>query len=90
MVCIPCFIVPVLLFIWHKFIQPYVLRYWNPWEKKDKDGNVIPSDHTKSPFDCTGGKCIFMPKKKTDENETTTTPTTATESIKADADKKDD
>lgn len=65
MVCIPCFIVPVLLYIWHRFIQPYVLRYWNPWAKKDADGNVINTpENTKFPIDCTGGQCIFRAKGK--------------------------
>lgn len=31
----PCFIIPLILFIFHKFVQPYILRYWNPWGKKD-------------------------------------------------------
>lgn len=73
MVCIPCFIIPVLLFIWHRFLQPYVLRYWNPWAKKDAQGNVITKpEETKFPIDCSGGKCIFM-RKTADEvtnNET--------------------
>lgn len=55
MVCVPCFIVPLLLFIWHKFIQPYVLRFWNPWAVKDADGNV----RTEFPFKCEGGVCAF-------------------------------
>lgn len=62
MVCVPCFIVPVLLYLWHKFVQPILLRYWNPWEKKDKDGNVIKPD-PKSFFDCSDGVCRFAGKK---------------------------
>ncbi|XP_038222071.1 UPF0729 protein AAEL015238 [Zerene cesonia] len=58
MVCVPCFIIPVLLFLWHKFIQPYVLRFWNPWAVKDADGNVT----TEFPFKCEGGVCAFMKK----------------------------
>lgn len=34
MVCIPCVIAPVLLFIWYKFIQPLVLLVWNPWANR--------------------------------------------------------
>lgn len=64
MVCIPCFIIPVLLFIWHRFIQPYVLRYWNPWAVKDAQGNVITKpEETKFPIDCSGGKCVFLKNK---------------------------
>lgn len=70
MVCIPCFIIPVLLYIWHKFIQPYVLKYWNPWAKKDEHGNVINTpENTKFPIDCTGGKCIFRGKSKPNETD---------------------
>lgn len=67
MVCIPCFIIPVLLFVWHRFIQPYILRFWNPWAKKDAQGNVItkPED-TKFPIDCSGGKCIFTRKNQSE------------------------
>ncbi|XP_058813513.1 UPF0729 protein AAEL015238 [Topomyia yanbarensis] len=63
MVCVPCFIIPVLLFLWHRFIQPIVLRYWNPWEKKDKDGNVIKAG-PEFPFQCKGGVCPFPVKDK--------------------------
>ncbi|CAB3244766.1 unnamed protein product [Arctia plantaginis] len=59
MVCVPCFIIPVLLYLWHKFIQPYVLRFWNPWAVKDADGNVT----TEFPFKCEGGVCAFSGKK---------------------------
>uniref|UniRef100_A0A1L8DNY0 Putative conserved secreted protein n=1 Tax=Nyssomyia neivai TaxID=330878 RepID=A0A1L8DNY0_9DIPT len=57
MVCVPCFIIPVLLFVWHRFIQPYVLRFWNPWAKKDAQGNVVKDDSF--PFTCKGGSCPF-------------------------------
>uniref|UniRef100_A0A182QIG2 Uncharacterized protein n=1 Tax=Anopheles farauti TaxID=69004 RepID=A0A182QIG2_9DIPT len=87
MVCVPCFIVPVLLYLWHKFVQPILLKYWNPWEKKDKDGNVITSEPKL--FDCTGGVCRFAGKKqtaaqpllekKTDTKTETTVPEMATD-----------
>ncbi|XP_016951814.1 UPF0729 protein CG18508 [Drosophila biarmipes] len=63
MVCVPCFIIPLLLYIWHKFIQPIVLRYWNPWEKKDAEGNVIKKGPD-FPFECKGGVCPFVPGSK--------------------------
>ncbi|XP_063539896.1 UPF0729 protein AAEL015238 [Cydia strobilella] len=69
MVCVPCFIIPVLLLIWHRFIQPYVLRFWNPWAVKDADGNVV---KTEAPFSCEGGVCMFGKKKlenKADEDK---------------------
>ncbi|XP_039758276.1 UPF0729 protein AAEL015238 [Pararge aegeria] len=64
MVCVPCFIIPLLLFLWHKFVQPYVLRFWNPWAVKDAEGNV----KTEFPFKCEGGVCTF--RNKPDENKT--------------------
>ena len=33
MVCISCIVIPVVLYIWHKFLQPFVLKFWNPWGK---------------------------------------------------------
>ncbi|XP_017086201.1 UPF0729 protein CG18508 [Drosophila eugracilis] len=87
MVCVPCFIIPLLLYIWHKFVQPILLRYWNPWEKKDADGNVIKKG-PEFPFECKGGVCPFVPGSKKDntegdlkdsENPHLTTTPTATE-----------
>ena len=33
MVCIPCIVIPVFLYIWHRFLQPFVMKFWNPWKK---------------------------------------------------------
>ena len=33
MVCVPCIVIPVLLYIWHRWIQPIALKIWNPWGK---------------------------------------------------------
>lgn len=63
MVCVPCFIIPVLLFIWHRFIQPIVLRYWNPWAVKDEHGNIVENKKPEFPFQCAGGQCPFPMKK---------------------------
>ncbi|KAL9882349.1 UPF0729 protein GD16342 [Glossina fuscipes] len=63
MVCVPCFIIPVLLYIWHRFFQPILLRYWNPWEKKDADGNIIKAA-PEFPFQCKGGICAYSGAKK--------------------------
>ncbi|XP_052849316.1 UPF0729 protein GD16342 [Drosophila gunungcola] len=63
MVCVPCFIIPLLLYIWHKFVQPILLRYWNPWQKKDAEGNVIKKG-PEFPFECKGGVCPFVPGAK--------------------------
>ena len=41
MVCVSCIIVPALLYIWNRFLQPIVLKFWNPWGKIEdqKDSN---------------------------------------------------
>ncbi|KAH8291686.1 hypothetical protein KR018_005600 [Drosophila ironensis] len=79
MVCVPCFIIPLLLYIWHKFVQPILLRYWNPWEKKDAEGNVIKKGPD-FPFECKGGVCPFVPGgAKKDTAETAKSPETETE-----------
>lgn len=72
MVCVPCIFIPILLFIWHKFIQPFVLKFWNPWEKKDADGNV---KETEFPFTCNGGVCPYPNKNKTIESNKDTVKT---------------
>ncbi|KAL5004777.1 hypothetical protein ScPMuIL_018233 [Solemya velum] len=36
MVCIPCIVVPFVLWFFHKFIRPLVLKIWNPWAKQEK------------------------------------------------------
>lgn len=69
MVCVPCFIIPVLLFVWHKFVQPILLRYWNPWKKIDKDGNVIKTG-PEFPFQCAGGQCPFPIKNRSEQPAT--------------------
>ena len=33
MVCISCIVIPVLLWLWHRFLQPVVLKFYNPWQK---------------------------------------------------------
>jgi len=39
MVCVPCIVIPVLLYIWHRFLQPIALKIWNPWGKVETDKN---------------------------------------------------
>lgn len=44
MVCIPCIVIPVLLWVFHKFIQPYILKFWNPWGKVEEAPTGPPKD----------------------------------------------
>lgn len=43
MVCIPCIVIPVVLWIFHRYIQPLILKFWNPWAKKGIDGKTDPA-----------------------------------------------
>lgn len=36
MVCIPCIVIPFVLWFFHKFIRPYIAKIWNPWAKIDE------------------------------------------------------
>lgn len=67
MVCIPCIVAPLLLWIWYKFIQPVVLKIWNPWEPKlsvkDSSANTDGSQVDKA------AKCPIS-RKQTVEKET--------------------
>jgi len=43
MVCVPCILLPFLLFVWHKLLQPIVLKFWNPW--KPVEEKTAMTDH---------------------------------------------
>lgn len=48
MVCIPCIVIPFVLWFFHKYIQPYIARLWNPWKKvEESKGNG-----TSTPLQC--------------------------------------
>ncbi|XP_029650597.1 UPF0729 protein AGAP000931 [Octopus sinensis] len=33
MVCIPCIVIPFFLWIFHRFLRPFILKFWDPWKK---------------------------------------------------------
>lgn len=87
MVCVPCFIIPVVLFFWRWLIQPYFIKYiWNPWAKKDKDGNVIKDQEPEFIKNCEGGVCTFMRKPAADHNVSET----VSQEVNNQTNKKDD
>lgn len=67
------FIVPVLLILWKKFIEPYVwptlYKWWYGVEYKKDEKNQ------NGPFNCDGGKCIFAPKSKPAVSDTSVAAT---------------
>ena len=78
MVCIPCIIAPVLLFIWYRFIQPIVLKFWNPWATKKSVKNTSNSQTTEGEK----SSCPFANKTLPEVTETTEqTSTTAAEVV---------
>ena len=51
MVCISCIVIPLVLYIWHRFLQPFVLKFWNPWGKvEDKTENTTDISKLKCPL----------------------------------------
>lgn len=86
MVCIPCFAVPVLLFVWYKFfypvLQPILQRYFGDrWFALPQDPNNCPVCPRKGP-------CDLRDKNTADPNAPATTATSATTS--QDTSKKDE
>lgn len=61
--CVPCFVIPLLLFIFHRYIQPIILKFWNPWEK-----STIKQDGEKEncTFNC---DCKWMKKTKPEDEK---------------------
>lgn len=54
MVCVPCFIIPVLLFIWRLIVVPLFRKFWGTPQKKEPE----------FPFECKGGVCPIKPRDK--------------------------
>lgn len=44
MVCVPCLVVPALLFIWYRFLQPIFLKIWNPFGTVENKKTDAPKD----------------------------------------------
>ncbi|KAJ9574532.1 hypothetical protein L9F63_008305, partial [Diploptera punctata] len=57
MVCVPCIVIPFFLFIWYRFIQPIVLKFWNPWQTIEvKKGNTEEQSKDNDTCPIAGGK----------------------------------
>ena len=77
MVCVPCIVIPVLLYIWHRFLQPIFLRFYNPWAKVTSDEKTLANGDAGGggsgeahPGAKVGGSCPFG-SSKDKEKETT-------------------
>lgn len=71
--CVPCFVIPLLLFIFHRYIQPILLKFWNPWEKTSLKQKGESQNCT---FSC---DCAWIKKPKIEEAKNTVE---AAESVK--------
>ena len=61
MVCISCIVIPVVLWLWHKYLQPLFLRFWGPLPWGNKDAVTENKDSTKDPGkDSTAKGCPFL------------------------------
>ena len=63
MVCISCIVILVVLWVWHKYLQPLFLRFWGPLPWGNKDAVTENKDSTKDPGkDSTTKGCPFSSK----------------------------
>jgi len=75
MVCLPCIVIPAFLFIWHKFLQPIFLRFWNPFGKvednpdKEKEDNSADSSDTSALLDKSNGNATEVGGKGKSKTE---------------------
>ncbi|XP_021070035.1 UPF0729 protein C18orf32 homolog [Mus pahari] len=61
MVCIPCIVIPVLLWIFKKFLEPYIYPVVSRiWPKKPIQQS---GDKNKSDLDCKGAGTNGLPTK---------------------------
>jgi len=58
MVCVSCIVVPLVLWLWHRFLQPIFLKIYNPWGKVeaktegDAANGSVPTDAPAAPAKC--------------------------------------
>lgn len=65
MVCIPCIVIPVLLWIYKKFLEPYIYPVISPFVSRIWPGKAVQesSDNNKSQVDCKGADRSGLPTK---------------------------
>ena len=63
MVCVSCIVVPLFLWLWHKFLQPLVLRFWGPLPWGNQEAVADNKDSTTDAGKETNkGTCPFSSK----------------------------
>ena len=69
MVCVACFVIPVVLWLWHKYLQPLVVRFWGPLPWGNQEAVKENKDSTKDPGKgAIGNGCPFSNKSSSVTN----------------------
>lgn len=68
MVCISCIVIPVVLWLWHKYLQPLVLRFWGPLPWGNQEAVTENKDSTKDPGKIATNGCPFSNKSSSISN----------------------
>ncbi|XP_029778213.1 UPF0729 protein C18orf32 homolog [Suricata suricatta] len=65
MVCIPCIVIPVLLWIYKKFLEPYIYPLLAPFVSRMWPGKALRESHDKNKGqeDCKGADINGLPTK---------------------------
>lgn len=68
-ICMPCFIVPALLFLL-RLLQPYILKLWNTWKQveDEKESTNEAVDKETEEKGCIFG-CPVKPKQQTEADD---------------------
>merc|ERR1712226_75075 len=61
MVCISCIVIPVVLWLRHRFLRPLVLKFWNPWQPAVEKKSIQTGENDNTTTNTSGGslKCPF-------------------------------
>ncbi|XP_012498117.1 PREDICTED: UPF0729 protein C18orf32 homolog [Propithecus coquereli] len=65
MVCIPCIVIPVLLWVYKKFLEPYIYPLIYPFVSRIWPGKAIQESNgkNKGQVDCKGGDIHGLPTR---------------------------
>jgi hypothetical protein len=71
MVCVPCIVIPVLLYLWYRFIYPAICKVWDPAPFLNRHFGWPPLEDSQQQQEKPQGgdakaKCPFASKSPTD------------------------
>lgn len=44
MVCVPCIVIPALLYVWHRWLQPWIMPFLRLWWTGSEDNAIQKND----------------------------------------------